>query len=183
MKNNTGEMNMSIKRDSLFFVILFCVNISSFPENLFADGKQLIFGWYFSNKDTSQQTNVAIEAALRYAEAAKYQMESYEKYNLSCKIELYREKSMYSLEEDDEGGIFVYINERNKNDYHDRYIEINFYKMYDMYEKLYHKYTLVLYYNDYDWLENNNERHELELMEKGESAFDYFVSEIRRFRR
>jgi hypothetical protein len=175
-----GEGKMNIRKTGLFLVVLFCININGFSEDLFTGRKQLILGWHFANEDTSQQTNIAIKAALRYAEAARYQMESYERYNPSCKIELYREKSLHSLDEDDEGGVFIYINERDNNEYHNRYIEITFYKMYDMYKRLYSRYTLVLYYNNYNWLEKNM-RDRFELLEEGEAAFNYFVSEIKKF--
>jgi hypothetical protein len=141
-------------------------------------------GWYFMNEDSARQTNIAIEAILKYVEAARYQMESYEKYNPSCKIELYRDKYiLYSPEKNERGRVFIYIDDRNNSDYHNRYIEINFSIRNSFFGKLFHKYILVLYYNNYNWLENDNREYYFELLEEDEQAFNYFVSRIERLRR
>jgi hypothetical protein len=175
---------MKIKFLMVLVTFVFCVNFNSFSENSFTGKKQLIMGWVFTNEDSAQQTNVAIEAILKYVEAARYQMESYEKYNPSCEIELYRDKYMvHSPEENESGRVFIYVIERSDSDYHDRYIEINFYIKEDIFDKLFHKYILVLYYNNYNWLENNNGEYYFELLKKGGSAFNYFISKIEEFRR
>jgi hypothetical protein len=71
----------------------------------------LIMGWDFVEEDTSIQTNIAIDTIIKYADAAKYQMNFYEKINSSCKIELYRvyKDSYYDGELFENPCVFVYI--------------------------------------------------------------------------
>jgi hypothetical protein len=84
-----GRIMFFIETKKLFFLSLFFVISFIFAEEQFR-GRMLIMGWSFVEEDTSIQTNIAIDAIIKYAEAAKYQMNSYEKSNSSCKIELYR---------------------------------------------------------------------------------------------
>ncbi|MDR1419791.1 MAG: hypothetical protein LBI86_05415 [Treponema sp.] len=168
-----------MKKNSLFLSLLLCVTFSIYPEKINEEGKQLIFGWIFAEEDTALQTNIAIEAALKYAEAARYQMNSYERYSPSCKMELYRENAAYY---DGDAGVYVYINSGDSVDYHDRYIEISFY-LYNAYNGFLEKYLLVIYYNNYNWLEKNNGPKELALLERGGPAFDFFVSAMKKFGR
>jgi hypothetical protein len=167
-----------------------------FAEEQFGREKMLIMGWNFVEEDTSIQTNIAIDAILKYADAAKYQMNSYEKFNPSCKIELYRiyRDSYYDGDFFEDPCVFVYINSRirdfdiiNQNtiifysdDYHDRYIEIDFYIFYNGIPS---KYKLVLYYNNYSWIENNQESNQYELIGTGEDAYGFFIYEINKLRR
>jgi hypothetical protein len=156
----------------------------------------LIMGWAFSEEDTSIQTGIAIDAILKYAEAAKYQMNSYEKFDQSCKIELYKvyKDAYYDGEFFEYSQFFVYINSSVTNsdiidpniisftgdDYYDRCIEIDFYIIYNGMPS---KYKLVLYYNDYAWLETNKGNNQYELIAKDDNAYDFFISAIEKLRR
>ncbi|MDR1221583.1 MAG: hypothetical protein LBL07_01715 [Tannerella sp.] len=174
----------------LFFVISFIFAEEQFRERM------LIMGWDFVEEDSSIQTNIAIDAIIKYAEAAKYQMNSYEKFDPSCKIELYRvhNDNYYDGEFFEYSRIFVYVNSAvvdsyiinpniiifDSDDYHDRYIEIDFYIIPDGIPS---KYKLVFYYNNYNWIENNKGNNRYELTEKGDNAYDFFISEIEKLRR
>jgi len=154
-------------------------------------------GWEFVEEDTSVQTNKAVDAIIRYAEAAKSQMEAYERYNPSCKIELYKDKS-YSSNSTRADGVYIYIAFTitsdddidviedsniiilNSHDYHDRCIEIVFYINYRGTPS---KYKLVLYYNNQNLIENNKENNRYELISRGNTAYDFFISEIQKLRR
>jgi hypothetical protein len=172
------------KRGLISLLCLFVVSFI-FGEEQYM-GKMLIMGWGFFGEDTSMQTNIAIDAVIKYAEAAKAQMNSYEIFNPSCKIELYRvyKDDHYEGEFFEDIRVFVYINSNAiKNDgldYYDRYIEIDFYIIYDGVPS---KYKLVLYYNNYNWLKNNKENGQYELIDKGDSAYEFFISEIEKLRR
>jgi hypothetical protein len=159
-------------------LLLLSIAFSVFAEEHLT-GKMLIMGWRFEENDTSLQTNIAIDAIMKYAEASKYQMNSYEEYNPSCRVELYQEKHFYDYESF-KNGYFIYINTKSEGDYHNRYMEINFYIVYD---GLPSKCKLVFNYNNYRWLKNNDEKDMWELIMNGESAYDFFVSEIEKLRR
>jgi hypothetical protein len=149
-------------------------------------GRMLIMGWIFSREDTSIQTNTAIDAVIKYAEAAKNQMDSYERLNPSCKIELYRvhKDNYYDGGFFEDTRFFVYINsnilENDGADYHDRYIEIDFYITSNGIPA---KYKLVLYYNNYNWLKNNKKNNQYELISWDDNAYGFFISEIEKLRR
>jgi hypothetical protein len=146
-----------------------------FPEE-HGTGKMLIMGWEFVENDSSLQTNIAIEAITKYAEAAKYQMMSEERYNPSCRMELYKENYFYDYESYRDifhERVFIYITVKNEDDYRDRYIEINFYTVRD---GLLSRYKLVMNYNNYRWLKNNDEKDMWELVMRDEPAYDFFIS-------
>jgi hypothetical protein len=177
--------NIMVNRSKgLVLLLLLVVSFISAQENY--SGRTLIMGWEFAEDDTSLQTNIAIDAITGYAEAAKYQMYSSEKYNPSCKIELYR---VYKDDYYDDGEhfetarVYVYINSNVLNndhfDYHNRYIEINFYIIYNG-KPL--KYMLILYYNNYNWIENYNEE-DYKLVATGDNAYYFFISEIEKLKR
>ncbi|MDR1230015.1 MAG: hypothetical protein LBK61_01295 [Spirochaetaceae bacterium] len=185
-----------IKVKKLMFLSLFFAISFVFAEEQFR-GRMLIMGRYFAEEDTSTQTNIAIDAIIKYAEDAKYQMNSYERFNYSCKIELYRvgKDSYYNGGLFEDSRIFVYIKaeitdsaiisnsniiEFSGNDYHDRCIEIDFYIVHNETPS---KYKLVLYYNNYNWLENNEGNNQYELFEKDDSAYDFFIYELEKLRR
>jgi hypothetical protein len=160
-------------------------------------GKSLIMGWFFDEEDTSIQTNMAINAIINYAEAARLQMNSSERYNSSCKIELYRvyRDVFYDGEYFEMPRVFIYINmdiiidsmieDSNilifeSEDYHDRYIEIDFYIIYN---EVPSKYKLVLYYNDYNWIKSNKGNNRYELISRDDGAYDFFINEVGKLRR
>jgi hypothetical protein len=148
-------------------------------------GKQLIMGWYFEAQDTYSQSNIAIDAILKYAEAAEYQMNSYERYAPSCQIELYRERILHDGNED--AGVFIYINNKSE-DYHDRYIEINFYVHenavidFAIRERARVRYKLVFFYNGYNFWDSGEERYSWYLVSKDKAARDFFISEIKKMK-
>jgi hypothetical protein len=182
-----------IKKISVFLVLLF-ISFSIFAEE-HDIGKMLIMGWYFDEDDTSIQTNMAINAIINYAEAARLRMNSYERYDSSCKTELYRVYNdvFYDGRYFEISSVFIYINItmdsmiKNSNiiifqseDYHDRSIEIDFFIIYN---EIPSKYKLVLYYNDYNWIKNNKGNNQYELISRGDRAYDFFINEIRKLRR
>jgi hypothetical protein len=164
-----------IKSGFIFLFLLFAT-ISIFSEEHFI-GKMLIMGWSFENNDTSLQTNIAIDSILKYVEAAKYQMTSEERYNPSCRIELY--ENIYGYNRSSEG-VYIYINRKSVDDYFNRYIEIDFFIVQN---RLAAKYKLVLNFNDYKWSEDNDEKNTWELVIKNEPAYDFFVSWIETLKR
>jgi len=168
--------NMKSLKKILVLLFLFTVTINTFSQ-VHETGRMLIMGWAFEEKDTSLQTNIAINAILSYVEAAKYQMMSEERYNPSFQIELYRNINFYEpLHE----GVFIYINSRDTEDYFDRFIEINFYIRQSNWEILY---KLVLNYNNYNWLKNNDESDMWEFILNGEPAYNFFISWLELLRR
>jgi hypothetical protein len=184
------------KKGLMFLLFLFFVS-SVFGDDVQYRGKMLIMGWGFFEEDTSIQTNIAIDAVIKYAEAAKYQMNSYEKFDPSCKIELYRvhsDNSYYDGEFFEHPRIFVYVNSAvvdyniinpntmifDSDDYHDRYIEIDFYIIHNGIPS---KYKLVFYYNNYNWIKNNKGNNRYELIGRDDNAYDFFISEIEKLRR
>jgi hypothetical protein len=165
-----------MKKKIVYLLFLFAV-LGIFAEEPETMKKTLIMGWAFAEEDSRLQTNLAVNAALKYAEAALYQMSSYEKYDSSCQIELYRE--MYDYE-NFTGGVYVYIVSGNEKDYHNRYIEINFYTVENGSST---KYKLALYYNDYSRMKNDPEMDGWNLISSDIPAYKFFVHEIKRFER
>ena len=182
-------------KKKLMFLSLFFVMSFIFAEEQLR-GKMIIMGWRFTEEDTATQTNMAVNAIIRYAEAARFQMSSNERYNPSCKIELYRvyKDDFYNGEIFEDARVYIYINNilddiikmsngiffNGGNDYHDRYIEIDFYIFYNGMSS---KYKLVLYYNDYNWIENNRGNNQYELISMDDTAYDFFIYEIEKLRR
>jgi hypothetical protein len=195
IKWHGGRIMFFIGLKKLAFLSLFFAVSFIFAEEQFR-GKMLIMGWSFAADDTSIQTNIAIDAITKYAEAAKDQMNSYERFNSSCKIELYRvyKDNYYDGDFFEDPCVFVYINSAildvdiinqsiiifDSDDYHDRYIEIDFYIVYNGIPS---KYKLVLYYNDYNWIKNNEGSNQYELVRSGDDAYNFFISEIEKLRR
>lgn len=142
-------------------------------------GRMLIMGWEFDNNDTSIQTNIAIEAIIMYVEAAKYQMSS-ELTSPSPRIELYKSNISYEDITYPQGGVFIYINSKSRHDYLDRYVEIVYYILNNGQQE---EYKLILNYNNYRWLENNNEKYLWTLVASDQSAYDFFILEIKKLRR
>ena len=181
------------KRKLVFLSLFFVMSFIFAEEQVRA--KMLIMGWHFAEEDTSTQTNMAIDAIIRYAEAARFQMNSYERYTPSCKIELYRvhKDNFYNGDYFTNVRVFIYINDIinldaeysdiiifDGADYHDRYIEMDFYIHYNGVPS---KYKLVLYYNGYNWIRNNKGNNQYELISRDNEAYDFFVSEINKLRR
>ncbi|MDR1506202.1 MAG: hypothetical protein LBI67_03785 [Treponema sp.] len=173
-----------MKKSILIFLLLL-FGFTAYADKWDEESTQLIFGWAFEDRDTDIQTNIAIEAILKYMEAARHQMNSYERYNPSCQIELYRKLSL-SYNDDfvdvkAGGAVFIYITSRSRGDidYHNRYIVVNFFLPEG---KRFRGYKLVLYHNNYNWLEGYNGE-AMELYEEDEPAFDFFISEVTKFRR
>jgi hypothetical protein len=175
----------------LFFVVSF-----TFAQEQFR-GRFLIMGWSFVDEDTSIQTNIAIDAIINYAAAARLQMSSEEEYNPSCKIELYRvnRDNFYNGGSFETSRIYIYVNINNTTDsltydsnivifggedYHDRYIEIDFYIIHN---EIPSKYKLVLYYNDYNWIKSNKGNNQYELISRDDGAFNFFISEVEKLKR
>jgi hypothetical protein len=142
-------------------------------------GSMLIMGWKFDDNDTSMQTNIAIDAIIMYVEAAKYQMSS-ELTSRYPRIELYKLNDSYDDTVYPQGGVFIYINSKDRYDYLNRYIEIVFYILKNGQQE---KYKLVLNYNNYSWLKNNNEENLWTLVMSDQSAYDFFIFEIKKLRR
>jgi hypothetical protein len=166
-----------IAKRKMAAILLFFAASAVFAEDHLS-GKMLIMGWQFAEEDTPARTNIAIDAMIKYAEAAEYQMSS-EIPGPSCRIELY--KSIFSYDDADfVEGVYIYINSKNEDDYRDRYIEINFYIFYN---GLPEKYKLVLNYNNYNWLRKNDEKRLWTLVMRDKPAYDFFVSEIEKLRR
>jgi hypothetical protein len=166
-----------VKKKIAYLLFLFAASGIFAEESVTINTKTLIMGWAFEEEDSYVQTNLAVDAALKYAEAALYQMNSYEKYDTSCRIELYKEKFDYIYFT---GSVYIYINGKSAEDYHDRYIEINFYTGKN---GIGVKYKLVLYYNGYNWMKNNPDVDEWDLILNDMPAYNFFVYEIEKFRR
>jgi hypothetical protein len=182
------------KRKRIFLSLFFVVSFLFAEEQI--RGRMLIMGWFFEEEDTSIQTNMAIDAIIKYAQAARYQMNSKERYNPSSKIELYRVYEDYSYDGENFEGVSVYIYINNNiinsveeypgkilfagDDYHDRYIEIDFYIIYN---KIPSKYKLVMYYNGYNWMSNNKGDNRYKLISRDDDAYNFFIYEIEKLRR
>jgi hypothetical protein len=164
-----------IKKGFIFLVLLF-VAFCIFPEEHYT-GKMGIMGWRFDTHDTSLQTNIAIDAILKYVSAAKQHMTSEERYDPSCRIELYENIYGYNRSHDE---VYIYINRKSEDDYFDRYIEIDFYIPQNEYAD---KYKLLLNFNGYKWSEDTDEKDTWELVFKNEPAYDFFVSWIETLRK
>ncbi|GHT81458.1 hypothetical protein FACS1894130_13190 [Spirochaetia bacterium] len=187
LKNNTkfgGKIDVwynwgkTMRKEHIFvLLLLLSVTLNAFTEEHLT-GKMLIMGWNFEEEDSPLQTNIAIDAIIKYVEASKYQMNSFEKNNPSCRMELYREKPIYEYESF-QNSFFMYINIKDDY-YHDRYIEIDFYIIHN---EIPSKFKLVLNYNNYKWSKNNEEKNQYEIIMKGDSAYDFFISEIEKLRR
>jgi len=165
-----------IKKIILFSFLLFL----SF--NIFAQehhiGKMLIMGWYFFEDDSPFQTDYAVDAIINYAEAAKNQMTSkISNYYPPYTIELY--KNVYPFNESYDG-VFIYINSKSAEDYFNRFIEINFHFVVNGSTL---KYKLVLYYDNYKWSEDDNEKGMWELIAEDNLAYGFFVSNISKLKR
>jgi hypothetical protein len=163
------------KRWFIFLVLLF-VAFCIFPEEHYT-GKMLIMGWGFDTNDTSLQTNIAIDAILNYVSAAKLHMTSEERYDPSCRIELYENIFGYNRLYDE---VYIYINRKSEDDYFDRYIEVNFYIVQNGFAG---KYKLVLNFNGYKWSADTDEKGAWELALRNEPAYDFFVSWLETHRR
>jgi hypothetical protein len=183
----------------IFFVFLFLLSVSFyvFSEEYLADkmlimksgftenetyrehytGKMLIMGWGFTKEDTPLQNNIAIDAILSYAEAAKYQMMWDIDDNPVCQIELYA--SIFSYIRNYEA-VYIYINVKDADNVLDRYIEIDFYANQNNASLLY---KLVLNFNNYKWAANADERGQWKLIMEKEPAYDFFVSWVNSLRR
>jgi hypothetical protein len=172
------------KKGLVFLLFLFFASFN-FGDERYME-RMLIMGWTFAEEDTSIQTNIAIDAMVKYAEAAKTQMNSYERFTPSCKIELYRvyKDNYYEGESFEDARVYVYINsnvaENGSFNYHDRYIEIDFYIIYNGMPS---KYKLVLYYNGYNWLRTNKGNNRYELVARDDNAYDFFIAGLERLRR
>jgi uncharacterized protein (UPF0333 family) len=164
-----------IKKGFIFLVLLFVAFYIFF--DVYYTGKMLIMGWGFDIHDTSLQTNMAIDAILNYVSAAKQHMTSEERYDPSCRIELYENIFGYNRSYDE---VYIYINRKSEDDYFDRYIEIDFYITQNGYAD---KYKLVLNFNGYKWSEDTSEKGTWELVLRNEPAYDSFISWIETLRR
>jgi hypothetical protein len=172
---------MKVKKYIIILMVLLNSNLPA--ENGNEIGKQLILGWGIEREDSDLQTNMAIDSLLKYLEAAKYQMWSFEKEIPSCQIELYRNRLYFEDmfdEEEINQGFYVYINNRSKSDYYDRYIEINLYLLEN---RIPVWYKLVIYYNNYNWFNRSDEKEYLEFVLRGEDAYELFINKIEELRR
>jgi hypothetical protein len=169
-------MRVMAKKSLVSLLLFFTVSAVFSEEHLL--GKMLIMGWRFVEEDASAQTNIAIDAIVNYAEAAKYQMSS-EVSSPSAQIRLY--KSHYPRGDTQfQEGVFIYINRKSEDDYFNRFIEINFYIFHN---GLPEEYKLVLNYNDYNWLKNNDEKDLWNPVMRDNPAYDFFISALEELRR
>ena len=171
---NYNYLNLQYFFDDYF------VRYSDSPKQKRHDiGQMLILGWQFVDIDTADQTNIAIDAIFGYIEAAKNQMSSELSSSLP-RIELFK----YNLAFNDIvyplGAVFIYINSRSIHDYFDRYIEIRFYIVKNGIKELY---NLVINYQNYNWLDNNDSMQYWTLIMEDEQAYNHFISELNSFRR
>ena len=154
------------------------VSFNIFPEEHLT-GKMLIMGWEFVERDTPLQTNNAIDAIIKYAEASKFQMISEERYNPSCRIELYENFREFYEDEGYSNEVYIYINCKDPDNFFDRHIEIDFYIIKN---RKVLKYKLVFSFNDYGWTEDSDEKGMWGLVMRDEGAYDFFVSWIKGLR-
>ena len=164
----------------LSFMLIFSTFFAFSETN--ETGKMLIMGWEFNENDPVLQTNIAIDAILHYLEAAKLQMSS-ELSSTSPHIELY--KFVYPFDDIiyNKGAAFIYIDLKSNSvdDYFDRYIEIIFYVIVN---GLQENYKLVLNYQNYSWVKNNDIKLLFwKLILEDELAYNFFITEINNFRR
>jgi hypothetical protein len=143
------------------------ISINLFSEE-HSTGKMLIMGWGFTEEDTPLQTNIAIDAILHYAEAAKHQMMWDENDGYVCQIELYVSKYQYMQTFE---GVYIYINSKDPDNVLDRYIEIDFYINQDNVSLAY---KLVLNFNNYKWSADTDEKGIWRLVMEKEPAYDFF---------
>jgi hypothetical protein len=169
-------MRVMAKKKLVSLLLFFIVSAVFAEEHLL--GKMLIMGWRFAEEDTAAQTNVAIDALVNYAEAAKHQMSS-ELASSSGQIRLYKLNYPYGNTVFQEG-VFIYINRKSEDDYFNRFIEINFYILHNGSPE---EYKLVLNYNNYNWLKNNDEKDLWMPVMRDSPAYDFFISAIEKLRR
>jgi len=170
-------MRLMGKRKLMFLSLFFVMSFIFAQEHL--TGKMLIMGWGFDENDTRAQTNTAINAMIKYVEAAIYQMSYDESDEPSTLIELYkRTDARYTRNRE---GVYIYFNIRDAQDYMDRYVEINFYSLVDGRNNA-QLYKLIISHKNYRWA-SQDERDAWNLMMKNDNAHDFFIDYIEKLRR
>ena len=154
------------------FLIAFLALLSPviFAQNHLS-GKMMIMGWGFIEEDSALQTNNAIDAFLRYAEAARLQTTWDENDNPAGRIELY--EFVYEFFYDYEAA-YISINVADKGDVLNRFIEIDFYTT-DNYITM-NGYKLVFSYSGYKWQEDEDEKGLWNIALTGDNAYNFFRS-------
>jgi len=161
-----------MKKFFLLFVLFIGFSIFAQEHRI---GRFLIMGWMFSNSDTILQSNCAVDSLLYYLEAAKHQMYSEERYELSGQIVLYKET--ISSNTNFTPQFYIYINSRSDTDYLDRCMEFAIFTYDNNNNPV--KYTLAIFYNNYDWFLYSAERREyLDIYLNGEEAYEFIFSEV-----
>ena len=175
-------MRLMGKRKLIFLSLFFATSFIFAQEHL--TGKMLIMGWGFDERDTRMQTNTAINAIIKYLEAAIYQMNYDENDEPATLIELYtRTDARYTRNME---GVYIYFNIRSdadsdEGDYLDRYMEINFYILGDgrNYAQLY---KLIISHKNYRW-SSQDERGSWNLVMRNDNAHDFFIDYIEKLKR
>jgi len=175
-------MRLMGKRKLIFLSLFFAASFIFAQEHL--TGKMLIMGWGFDENDTRAQTNTAIDAMIKYVEAAIYQMSYDESDEPSTLIELYkRTDARYTRNME---GVYIYFNIRSdedsdEGDYLDRYVEINFYILSDERNNA-QLYKLIISHKNYRWA-SQNENGTWNLVMRNNNAHDFFINYIEKLRR
>ena len=168
---------MMEKRKPMLLFLFFVMSFIVAQEH--RAGNMLIMGWGFEESDTPMQTNTAINAIIRYLDAARYQM-SYDVSNEpSCLMELYKETEVYDIDVED---VYIYINRRSEDNIMDRYIEFDFFILTEG-QTYAERYKLILSHVNYGWTLTQSERNSWRLIMKNDKAYDFFANHIRKFRR
>ena len=165
------------KRKMIFLSLFFATSFVFAQEHL--TGRMLIMGWGFDDNDTQAQTNTAINAIIKYFEAAIYQMSYDESDEPSTLIELYKRiDTRYTR---DWEGVYIYLNVRDDQNYMDRYIEINFYILGDERNNA-QLYKLIISNKNYRW-SSQSERGAWNLIMRNDNAHDFFINYIEKLKR
>jgi hypothetical protein len=153
--------------------------------------QELITGWVFEESDTPMETNQTIDSIIKFCETEMGKIPVSEPDNQLNKIELYKNIHSYTIFQDKNARVYLYIN-KSKEDNNVYYIEIAFYifdpnRPFDR-DDAFKLHKLIISNQYFKFSESNNDAQPIfwefyDLIEEGKPAYKFFLDEMEKHRR